>query len=138
MALNGRVYRYKPSMTRKPNAHLKWIMPLVAAGQVRQALRGGPLLPGWLFFMHGCTCCGPAGSMSWATRLIISRTSCAPHPVLNHCCTATMCCPQYLLWREVLKPRLDKDLKAEVGSGWVAHASIRSAYEGRRPPHTVV
>ncbi|KAF5835650.1 TOC34f [Dunaliella salina] len=33
MAMGRRAYRYKPSMTRRPNAQLKWLMPLVAAGQ---------------------------------------------------------------------------------------------------------
>lgn len=35
MAVAKRAYRYKPSMTRRPNAQLKWLMPFVAAGQVR-------------------------------------------------------------------------------------------------------
>uniref|UniRef100_A0A7S0R593 AIG1-type G domain-containing protein n=1 Tax=Chlamydomonas leiostraca TaxID=1034604 RepID=A0A7S0R593_9CHLO len=33
MALGRKPYRYKPSMTRRPNAHLRWLVPLVAAGQ---------------------------------------------------------------------------------------------------------
>ncbi len=31
----GKPYSYKPNMTRKPNNNFKWLIPLVAAGQVR-------------------------------------------------------------------------------------------------------
>lgn len=37
MALKGRPYVYKPSMTKKPNNSFKWLLPLVLAGQVRTA-----------------------------------------------------------------------------------------------------
>jgi len=43
MALGRRAYRYKPSMTRRPNAQLKWLMPFVAAAQVR--VRPRPYVP---------------------------------------------------------------------------------------------
>jgi hypothetical protein len=35
VALKGRPYVYKPSMTKKPNNAYKWLLPLVLAGQVR-------------------------------------------------------------------------------------------------------
>ncbi len=46
IAAKGKPYVYKPHMTKKPNNSFKWLIPLVAAGQVGRGAGREGLVPG--------------------------------------------------------------------------------------------
>ena len=94
-ALSSRPYRYKPSMTRRPNQQLKWLLPLVVAGQV-----------------------GAVKESCVSTRCCASQALAGicrpPSSYLLMCSSFSLPDVQYVFWTKFIQPRLESDRKRQV------------------------
>ncbi len=110
-SLRGRPYIYHPRKTRKPNNSFKWLIPFVAAGQVRwfwmQEQRSAKELSYynlmWLMKFPWISHDIPG---IWIRSIFHSESI----PLISHSHTLTINL-QYFLWKKVLQPILDSDYK---------------------------
>ncbi len=87
VALASRPYRYRSSLTRRPNQQLKWLLPLVVAGQVSEGGQGG------------------VGGPDRRRRELLTTA--------RHVPCRRRALPQYFLFRDFIRPRMDRDLKRQ-------------------------